>query len=99
MFLFRVKVEELTERSLALLQFHLHQSEATLRKACPIREMNVVADERASRSDLDIYLAVDDFIDSKRLTRLFGDLLAMIDVNLQSERTGAPRISTELIHF
>ena len=99
MFLFRVKVEELTERSLALLQFDLHQSEAKLRGACPIREMNVVTDERASGSDLDIYLALDDLVDSKRLARLLGALRVMIDVNLQSERTGAPRISTELIHI
>ena len=99
MFLFRVKIEELTARSLSLLRFDLNRCEETLRSQCPIREMSVVADERAPKGGLDIYVALDDFIDGKRLNRLFADLRAMIDLDLQADKSCDPRVSTELIHI
>jgi hypothetical protein len=99
MFVFRVKVEELTARSRSLLKSDLSNGEEILRRQCPIREMNVVADERAPNGELDIYLALDDVIDSKQLNRLFGDLRAMIDLEFQADLACQPRVSTELIHI
>ena len=99
MFLFRVKIEELTARSLSLLKFNLNRGEEKLRTQCPIREMNVVAGESASRGELDIYLALDDSVDGNRLNRLFTDLRALIDVNLLADKACDPRVSTELIHI
>jgi hypothetical protein len=99
MYVFRMKVEELTARSLSLLKLDLSRCEATLRKECQVREMNVVADERVTKGELDIYLALDDFIDTKKLCRVFDDLRSMIDINLKVDEAPTPRVSTELIHI
>jgi hypothetical protein len=99
MFLFRVKVEELTARSLSLLRFNLHRGEETLRTRCPIREMSVVTGEHETKGELDIYLALDDFVDSNGLSRLYSDLRAMIDTDLRADAACDPRVSTELIHI
>lgn len=99
MYVFRMKVEELTARSLSLLKLDLSRCEETLRKECQVREMNVVADERPTKGELDIYLALDDFIDTKKLSRLFDDLRTMIDLDLKLDAACAPRVSTELIHI
>jgi len=37
MFVYKVKVGELSEQGLSLLKFDLNQSEKTLREQCPIR--------------------------------------------------------------
>lgn len=99
MFLYRVKVEELTAQSLAILKTDLCQREQSLRAHCPIREMNVVSDDRASERHLDIYFALDDFIDSIQLRRLFGELRSMISKDARAEETSLPRVSAELIHI
>ena len=60
MFIYRVKVEELTAKSLALLKFELNRSEMALQQHYPIRAMSVVESANAVGSELDIYLALDD---------------------------------------
>ena len=99
MFLYRVKVEEMTTQSLALLRLDLSRGEENLRAHCPIREMSVVADDRASKGQLDIYLALDDFIDALQLRRLVGELRAMITLDSHTAKAPEPRVSTELIHI
>ncbi len=99
MFLYRVKVEELTAQSLSLLKSDLSQGEENLRAHCPIREMNVVADDRSAKGQLDIYLALDDFIDGMQVRRLFGELRAMIALDLHTAKAPEPRVSTEFIHI
>jgi hypothetical protein len=98
-FLYRVKVEELTAQSVSLLKTDLDHQEQSLRSHCPIREMSVVADDGTATGELDIYFALDDFIDSIQLTRLFGELRAMIAMDLYAAKAPEPRISTELIHI
>jgi hypothetical protein len=97
MFVYRVKVGELTERSQSLLRLDLNQSEKTLREFCPMREMSVVADTRSADRALDIYLALDDFIESAQLHRLLGELKSMIGHDMLATGAPEPRISTELI--
>lgn len=99
MFVYRVKVEELTEQSLALLKLDLNQSEKALRAFCPIREMNVVADTGASPGKLDIYLALDDFIDGAQVRRMMGELKSMIGHDMVAAEAPEPRVSTEVIHI
>jgi len=99
MFLYRVKVEELTAQSLALLKSNLCRSEQSLREHCPIREMNVVADNHSANRQLDIYLALDDFIDGLQLRRLFGELRSVISMDVHAAAACEPRVSTELIHI
>lgn len=99
MFLYRVKVEELTAQSLALLRTDLFRSEQSLRAHCPIREMNVVSDDHAPARHLDIYLALDDFIGSAQLRDLFGKLRTLIDMDTHATKASEPRVSTELIHI
>jgi hypothetical protein len=94
MFLYRVKIEELDASRMLTLKNDLTRSEESFRAYCPIREMSVVTEGRDMR-ELDIYLALDDFIDSEQLRRLAGDLDALIDVN----HTHASRVSSELIHI
>jgi len=98
MFLYRVKIEELTAHSLALLQSKLSSSEKSLRQHCPIREMNVVADNHSANRQLDIYLALDDVIDGLQLRRLFGELRSVISTDTHAATACEPRVSTELIH-
>ena len=99
MFLYRVKVDELTARSLALLKSDLSKNEHSLRAHCPIREMSVVTDESSARRQLDIYLAIDDIIDSMQLGRLFGELRSVISKDAHAAKASEPRVVTELIHI
>ena len=99
MFLYRMKVEELTAQSLALLKMDLSHGEENLRAHCPIREMSIVADERNADSQLDIYLALDDFIDGLQLRRLLSELRAMISTDTHAAKAPEPRVSTEFIHI
>jgi hypothetical protein len=96
MFLYRVKIEELDASRMLTLKNDLTRSEESLRAHCPIREMSVVTEGRDMR-ELDIYLALDDFIDGEQLRRLAGELDALIDVDHAPAR--APRVSSELIHI
>jgi hypothetical protein len=99
MFVYRVKVGELSEQSLALLKFDLNQSEMALREQCPIREMSVVSGAGSAKDELDIYLALDDFIESTQVCRLMEDLRTMINHDRAIAEAPEPRISTELIHI
>lgn len=99
MFLYRVKVEELDERSRSSLKTGLSRGEKSLRAHCPIREMSVVAEDQTPQSGLDIYLALDDFIDGVQLRRLFAELRSMIRMDLPPGQTTEPQVSTELIHI
>lgn len=101
MFIYRVKVGELTEQSLSLLKSDLNQSERSLREQCPIREMSVVsgAGAGATKGELDIYLALDDFIESTQVCKLMEDLRTMINHDRVVAAAPEPRISTELIHI
>ena len=99
MFVYRVKVGELTEQSLSLLKLDLSQNEKTLREQCPIREMSVVTDADGAEGELDIYLALDDFIESTQICRLMEELRTMINHDGAVWKASEPRISTELIHI
>jgi hypothetical protein len=99
MFIYRVKVGELTEQSLSLLKLDLCQNEKTLREQCPIREMSVVSDADGADGELDIYLALDDFIASDQVCRLMEELRTMINHDGATTNYSEPRISTELIHI
>ena len=99
MFVYRVKVGELTEQSLSLLKSDLNQSEKSLREQCPIREMSVVPGAGAAKGELDIYLALDDFIESTQVCKLMEDLRMMINQDRVVAASPEPRISTELIHI
>lgn len=99
MFVYRVKVGELTEQSLSLLKSDLNQSERSLREQCPIREMSVVSGAGATKGELDIYLALDDFIESTQVCKLMEDLRTMINHDRVVAAAPEPRISTELIHI
>jgi hypothetical protein len=99
MFIYRVKVGELTEQSLSLLKSDLNQSERSLREQCPIREMSVVSGAGATKGELDIYLALDDFIESTQVCKLMEDLRTMINHDRVVAAAPEPRISTELIHI
>ncbi|MGH8121533.1 MAG: hypothetical protein ACREPT_02045 [Rudaea sp.] len=92
MFIYRVKVEELDRSCLLSLKHDLARSEPVLRAKCPIREMSVISHE--SDRKLDIYLALDDFIDAAQLRSLAGDLNSLLDAPPR-----APRVSSELIHI
>jgi hypothetical protein len=96
MFLYRVKVEELDASRMLTLKNDLTRSEETLRAYCPIREMSVVTEGRDMR-ELDIYLALEDFVDAEQLQRLASDLNAMVDADAKSNRR--LRMSSELIHI
>lgn len=92
MFIYRVKVEELDAARLLTLKNDIARSEAELREHCPIREMSVISNEGEHK--LDIYLALDDFIDAAQLKSLAGDLNSLLDAP-----TCTPRVSSELIHI
>jgi hypothetical protein len=92
MFIFRVKVEELDRSRLVSLKHDLARSEPVLRAKCPIREMSVISEDGERK--LDIYLALDDFIDAGQLKSLAGDLNSLLDAP-----TCSPRVSSELIHI
>jgi hypothetical protein len=94
MFLYRVKVEELDAVRLLTLKSDLTRGEDTLRAQCPILEMSLAA---GGPAELDIYLALDDFIDSGQLQRLAGELNALIAADKKPSR--AARVSSELIHI
>ena len=51
------------------------------------------------RGELDIYLALEDFIESTQVCKLMEDLRAMINHDRKASRSPEPRISTELIHI
>jgi len=91
MFLYRVKVEELDASHMLSLRADLARREESLRSQCPIREMSVGGGAR----ELDIYLALDDFIEAEQLKRLAGELNALLD----GDRRVRPRVSSELIHI
>jgi hypothetical protein len=99
MFVYRVKVHELTEQILSMLKLDLNQRENTLREHCPIREMSVVADATMPKGELDIYLALDDFIDGSQVRRLLGELKRLISQDMVAAKAPEPRISTELIRI
>ncbi|HTP77321.1 MAG TPA: hypothetical protein VMJ73_10100 [Rhizomicrobium sp.] len=99
MFVFRVKVEELTEKSLSLLELGLSESGKMLGAVCPIREMNVVAQSGNRDRALDIYLALDDFIEASQVRRLMGELQGMIGHDMRAAEAVEPRITTELIQI
>jgi len=94
MFLYRVKIEELDAARLITLKSDLSRNEDTLRAQCPILEMSLQADGPAK---LDIYLALDDVVDSGQLQRLAGELNALIGAGTQTKRSA--RVSSELIHI
>ena len=96
MFLYRVKVEDLDAGSLRALKSDLSNCEVTLRAQCPIREISVVAEDHAA--ELDIYLALDDFINMTQIGKLFHELRAMLSLNLEPRQGSHPRVSTEVIH-
>ena len=50
-----------------------------MRAQCPIREMSVVTENSDGNGELDIYLALDDFIGSDQLRRLVGELNSLLD--------------------
>ncbi len=91
MFLYRVKIEALDASRRLRLRDDLSRGEENLRAQCPIREMSVVAEGRAD--ELDIYLALDDFIETEQLQRLAGELNALFG------KESLPRVSAELIHI
>lgn len=97
MFLFRVKIEELSQSRLVSLKADLSRNEQALRARCPIREMSVVTDGDADGSELDIYLALDDFIGSDQLRHLVGELNSLLDFD--QDAASMPRVSSELIHI
>jgi hypothetical protein len=103
MFLFRVKVKELDAPRLDSLMADLSRSEESFRAHCPIREMSVVAEGNRKKqgNEVDIYLALDDFIDSTQLRRLVGELNSLLDFKLPDKNEGAslPCVSSELIHI
>ncbi|HXC54213.1 MAG TPA: hypothetical protein VNU97_02875 [Rhizomicrobium sp.] len=96
MFLYRVKVEELDAVRLVSLRDDLTRGEESLRAHCPIREMSVVTEDQ---DELDIYLALDDFIDSEQLRRLVGELNVLLGDDAKASRKPRPRVSSELIHI
>lgn len=96
MFIYRVKVEELDALRLLTLKNDLARGEESLRAQCPIREMSLVSD---AGEELDIYLALDDFIDSDQLQRLVGELNSLLDSDTKSNRAHPARVSSELIHI
>ena len=96
MFIYRVKVEELDAMRLLTLKNDLVRGEDSLRAQCPIREMSLVSD---AVEELDIYLALDDFIGSEQLRRLVGELNTLLDIDAKSNRAHPPRVSSELIHI
>lgn len=99
MFLYRVKVEELDAIRLIALKDDLTRSEESLRAQCPIREMSVITDgDGRDHSELDIYLALDDFLEEDQLRRLVGELNALIECDTKHARA-KPRVSSELIHI
>jgi hypothetical protein len=99
MFLFRVKIEELSQSRLVSLKADLNRSEQALRARCPIREMSVVSADDADGSELDIYLALDDFIGSDQLRHLVGELNSLLDFDHDASSATMPRVSSELIHI
>jgi hypothetical protein len=98
MFLYRVKVEELDAIRLVALKNDLTRSEESLRAQCPIREMSVITDGNRDHRELDIYLALDDFLEEDQLRRLVGELNALIECDTKHTRA-KPRVSSELIHI
>jgi hypothetical protein len=99
MFLFRVKIEELSQSRMLSLKDDLSRSERALRARCPIREMSVVTEGGADSGELDIYLALDDFIGSDQLRRLVGELNSLLDFDSGANPFSMPRVSSELIHI
>ena len=99
MFVYKVKVGDLSEQSLSLLKFDLNQSAKALREQCPLREMSVVSGAGQSKGELDIYLALEDFIESTQVCKLMEDLRTMINHDRKIAHSPEPRISTELIHI
>ena len=71
----------------------------TLRERGPVREMGVVSDADGTAGELDIYLALDDFIASDQICKLMEELRAMINHDGAMVNYCEPRISTELIHI
>ncbi len=55
--------------------------------------MSVVTEGGADRRELDVYLALDDFIEPEQLQRLAGELNALFGKDC------LPRVSSELIHI
>ncbi len=94
MFLYRVKIEELDASRMLTLKNDLVRNEESLRAQCPIREMSVVT-QPDGRRELDIYLALDDFIDPGQMQRLAGELNAL----LEADKAPRGRVSSELIHI
>ena len=90
MFLYRVKIEELETARLIALKGDLERGEENLRAQCPIREMSVVSE--AHDHELDIYLALDDSLESDQLRRLADEIDTLLG-------TARPRVSAELIHI
>ena len=95
MFLYRVKIEELDASRMLALRADLARGEEGLRAKCPIREMSVVTENHGRAPELDIYLALDDFIEPEQLKCLAGELNAL----LESDAKVRPRVSSELIHI
>ncbi|MEI9994404.1 MAG: hypothetical protein WDM91_07405 [Rhizomicrobium sp.] len=91
MFLYRVKVEEREAARMIALKGDVECSETALRSHCPIREMSVVA----QATELDIYLALDDVIETLQLHRLVTALNALLEGRSAVRRT----VSSELIHI
>jgi hypothetical protein len=98
MFLFRMKIEELDVIRLSSLKEDLTRSERALRQKCPIREMSLIS-QNDDKPELDIYLALDDFIGTEQLRRLVGELTSLIELEAKTSRSARPRVSSELIHI
>ena len=61
--------------------------------------MSVVSGAGMSQGELEIYLALDDFIESTQVCKLMEDLRTMINHDRAVAAAPEPRISTELIHI
>lgn len=90
MFLYRVKIDELDAARMLSLKQDIANSERLLRAKCPFLEMSLVA---GADKELDVYLALEDFIDSVQLRKLANELNALI------ESEPRPRVQSELIHI
>jgi hypothetical protein len=90
MFLYRVKINELDAARMLSLKQDIANSEMQLRAQCPFLEMSLVGEAGKA---LDVYLALEDFIDSTQLRKLANELNALIDSNPR------PHVQSELIHI
>jgi hypothetical protein len=99
MFVYRIRVEQLTRQILSMLKMDFDREEPSLRAHYEFRDLNAVADDAQPNGNLDIYVALDDGTDNGKLGRLIAELRSMIDMKLPARETEEPRVSTELIRI